>query len=157
MEIGAESTVPEVYGIIIVGVRAAGCILANRLSENSNMRMLMLEASANLHEDLRVKTPVGAGQCLGISGSDWRFWSELQAGLDGRIIYHLRMTDWQKECNQMTHSIIAIRPGLNAWAEFGKSANDEQLVHCDLSDEIKATHFGSPVYHQHRTVLERNS
>ncbi|GBP43989.1 Glucose dehydrogenase [Eumeta japonica] len=63
----------ECYDFIIVGGGSAGCVLANRLSENSNWTVLLLEAGPdeNVLSEVPVLFPV-----LQTSNIDWQFVTE---------------------------------------------------------------------------------
>lgn len=74
------------YDFIIAGAGSAGCVLANRLSENPNVRVLVLEAGvaqAPREIEERIQTPAQWPTLLG-SEVDWGYTSVPQDGLQGR-------------------------------------------------------------------------
>ena len=60
------------YDYIIVGAGSAGCVLANRLSENPEVRVLLLEAGAEDWNPL-VHMPAGIAQLVGQKGVNWDY------------------------------------------------------------------------------------
>ncbi|KAI9650357.1 hypothetical protein NHQ30_000370 [Ciborinia camelliae] len=73
------------YDFIIVGGGTSGLVLATRLSETSDVQVLIIEAGENRDEDPRVKIP---GLWLSLQGTenDWNFESQPQVELGGRRI-----------------------------------------------------------------------
>ena len=73
------------YDYIIIGAGSAGCVLANRLSENPKNRVLLLEAGGP-DTNLNIHIP-GAYLKVHKSKEDWGFWTEEQAEAFNRKIY----------------------------------------------------------------------
>ncbi|RYP50158.1 hypothetical protein DL768_004275 [Monosporascus sp. mg162] len=71
------------YDFIIIGGGTAGLVLANRLTEDSTVQVLVLEAGEDLTEDPRVKTP-GLYPTLFGSDADWGAVTEPQVS-NGRV------------------------------------------------------------------------
>ena len=65
------STSLEYFDFIIVGAGSAGCVLANRLSKNKNVTLLLLEAGGS-HKDIRIKVPIAFSQNFETS-HDWAY------------------------------------------------------------------------------------
>jgi choline dehydrogenase-like flavoprotein len=77
------------FDYIIVGGGSAGCVLANRLSENPKTRVLLLEAGGK-DNYIWIHIPVGYLYCMGNPRTDWGFQTNEQAGLNGRALSYPR-------------------------------------------------------------------
>ncbi|KAI1078670.1 hypothetical protein F5B20DRAFT_200064 [Whalleya microplaca] len=70
---------------IIIGGGTSGLVVANRLSENPDVQVLVLEAGKDLSADPRVNIPALFTSLMG-SDADWQYKSVPQPGLGGRSI-----------------------------------------------------------------------
>ena len=77
------------YDYIIVGGGTSGCVLANRLTRNKNVNVLLIEAGAR-DDYLWIHIPVGYLHCIGNPRTDWRFNTEPDPGLGGRALIYPR-------------------------------------------------------------------
>ena len=77
------------HDYIIVGAGPAGCLLANRLSENPAHRVLLLEAGGQ-DNYAWIHVPVGYLYCIGNPRTDWCFKTEAEPGLGGRALNYPR-------------------------------------------------------------------
>lgn len=77
------------YDYIIVGAGTAGCVLANRLTRNKDVTVLLIEAGAR-DDYLWIHIPVGYLRCIGNPRTDWLFNTEPDPGLGGRALIYPR-------------------------------------------------------------------
>jgi choline dehydrogenase-like flavoprotein len=77
------------FDYIVVGAGTAGCILANRLSEDRRSRVLVLEAGGR-DNWIWFHIPVGYLFAIGNPRSDWMFRTEAEPGLNGRSLAYPR-------------------------------------------------------------------
>lgn len=77
------------HDYIIVGAGPAGCLLANRLSQNPAHRVLLLEAGGQ-DNYAWIHVPVGYLYCIGNPRTDWCFKTEAEPGLGGRALNYPR-------------------------------------------------------------------
>src|SRR4051794_41913521 len=74
-----------VHDYVIVGAGSAGCVVANRLGEDPDVRVAVIEAGPP-DDDPNIHMPFGFGLNL-TSDFDWALFSEPEPGLDYRRNY----------------------------------------------------------------------
>jgi len=77
------------WDYVIVGAGTAGCVLANRLSADPDVRVLLLEAGGK-DDWIWIRIPVGYLYCIGNPRTDWCYRTEPDPGLNGRSILYAR-------------------------------------------------------------------
>lgn len=77
------------WDYVIVGGGTAGCVLANRLSADPEVTVLLLEAGGR-DDWIWIHIPVGYLYCIGNPRTDWCYRTEAEPGLNGRSILYAR-------------------------------------------------------------------
>lgn len=109
------------FDFIIIGAGSAGCVLANRLSENGKFKTLLLEAGGS---DLNfwIWMPIGYGKTFYRRSVNWMYETEPDAGLNGRISYWPRgkVMGGSSSINAMVY-IRGQQDDFNDWEDMGNS------------------------------------
>jgi choline dehydrogenase len=84
----AGDSTPQ-FDYVVVGAGTAGCLLANRLSVNPQVRVLLVEAGGRDNYPW-IHIPVGYLYCIGNPRTDWMFHTEADPGLNGRSLRYPR-------------------------------------------------------------------
>jgi choline dehydrogenase len=74
------------YDYVIVGGGSAGCVLANRLSADANIRVLLLEAGGRDTHPL-IHMPAGLAGLVNNRSINWRYYTEPESELQWRRLY----------------------------------------------------------------------
>ena len=76
----------DAYDFVIVGAGSAGCVLANRLSENGRYSVCLLEAGpADRYPWIHI--PIGYAKTMFHPVYNWGFYTDPDPGMNGRRIY----------------------------------------------------------------------
>ncbi len=73
------------YDYVIVGAGSAGCVLTNRLTEDPEISVLVIEAGGK-DRDPWIHIPLGWGKILNERRHDWMYFSEPEPNCDNRRI-----------------------------------------------------------------------
>ncbi len=133
------------YDYIIIGAGSAGCVLANRLTEDAKCTVLLLEAGAKDNKP-EIHIP-GAYSKLNRTSVDWAFWTEPQKHMDNRKLFIPRgkTLGGSSSTNAMAY-VRGNREDYNEWASLGNKgwSYDEVLPYFKKSESNEQ--FGEP-YH----------
>ncbi|THH18790.1 hypothetical protein EW146_g2256 [Bondarzewia mesenterica] len=105
------------YDYIVVGGGAGGGVVANRLTENSDIRVLLIEAGSSDYKNVNIEVPWFAPALAGTQ-FDWNFTTVAQPGLNGRSIPYPRgyVLGGSTAINYMTHC-RGSKDDYDRWAE----------------------------------------
>ena len=128
------------FDYVIIGAGSAGCVLANRLTEDSNVSVCLLEAGGT-HKHWSVFTPGATIWNMVMGKRNWRFETEPQEGLNGRKGYQPRgkVLGGSSSINAMIY-IRGHKADYDAWAALGNSgwSYDDVLPYFKKSENREA-------------------
>lgn len=117
----ASSSSPD---YIIIGGGTSGLVVANRLSENPDVHVLVLEAGQDLSADPRVNVPALFTTLMG-SDAAWQFQSVPQKDLNGRSIKEPQGKALGGSSAINGQAFIApAQADIDAWAKLGNQGWD---------------------------------
>ncbi|PYH88425.1 oxidoreductase [Aspergillus ellipticus CBS 707.79] len=121
MSVLHTTALPPTADYIIVGGGTAGLVVANRLSEDPSVTVLVLEVGPDRTSDPQIQDPAAWHSLIGTE-VDWKIRSVPQAGLNNRELDHPsgKLLGGSSAING--HMYVApSRAGINAWAELGNT------------------------------------
>ena len=116
------------FDYIIIGAGSAGCVMANRLSENPDTSVCLLEAGPSdanpLHKHL-IKVPLGISLLMWHPVLNWGYYSEKESRLNNRRMYSPRgkVLGGSSASNAMVY-IRGQAEDFNHWASLGNKGWD---------------------------------
>ena len=134
------------FDYVIVGAGSAGCVLANRLSEDGNSTVLLLEAGPpDTYPWIHI--PIGYGKTMFHPVLNWGFQSEPEPHLNGRRIYtpRGRTLGGSSAINGMIH-IRGQAEDFDAWEALGAEGwNSRETLRYFIKSERNSR--GANAYH----------
>ncbi|MGH8031364.1 MAG: GMC family oxidoreductase [Luteimonas sp.] len=117
-----------VYDYVIVGAGSAGCVLANRLSEDRDVRVLLLEAGGRDWHPF-IHMPAGVAKLVGQKGINWNYDTAPEPHLDNRRLWWPRgkVLGGSSSINAMCY-IRGVPGDYDDWAAQGASGWDWRSV-----------------------------
>jgi choline dehydrogenase len=109
------------WDYVIAGAGTAGCVLANRLSADPAVSVLLLEAGGK-DDWIWIHIPVGYLYCIGNPRTDWCYRTEPDPGLNGRSILYARGRVLGG-CSSI-NAMLYLRGQMRDYDEWARIAND---------------------------------
>ncbi|MFC3716862.1 GMC family oxidoreductase [Luteimonas soli] len=116
------------YDYIVVGAGSAGCVLANRLSEDPGVRVLLLEAGPRDWHPF-IHMPAGLAKLVGQKGVNWDYDTAPEPQLGGRTLWWPRgkVLGGSSSINAMCY-VRGVPADYDGWAAQGATGWDWDSV-----------------------------
>ncbi len=116
-----KAFVPSDFDYIIIGAGSAGCVLANRLSEDPDARVLLIEAGPRDRHPF-IHMPAGLAKLVGRKGVNWDYDTAPEPHLDNRVLWwpRGRVLGGSSSINAMCY-IRGVPGDYDDWAAAGAS------------------------------------
>jgi len=123
------------FDYVVVGAGTAGCLLANRLSADSDRQVLLLEAGGP--DDYPwIHIPVGYLYCIDNPRTDWRFRTEVSPGLNGRSLLYPRGKTLGG-CSSI-NGMIYMRGQARDYASWAEATGDDAWTWANCLPDFRA-------------------
>ena len=134
------------FDYIVIGAGSAGCVLANRLSEEGDARVLVIEAGG-WDRDPLIHIPLGWGKILEERRHDWDYFTEPEPRLEDRKIETARgkVIGGSSSINAMAY-VRGNRADYDRWRQMGLTG----WSHDDVLPYFKRTESWEQGQDQHR-------
>lgn len=134
------------YDYIVIGAGSAGCVLANRLSEDSDKSVLLLEAGGK-DRNPWIHVPIGYFKTMHNPSTDWCYMTEPDPGINGRQLQWPRgkVLGGSSSLNGLLY-VRGQREDYDDWAALGNQgwSYDEVLPYFKKSENQER---GASEYH----------
>ena len=135
------------FDFIIVGAGSAGCVLASRLSENPNNRVLLLEAGGRDWHPF-IHMPAGLAKLIELTRINWSYETEPEPEMNGRRMYWPRgkVLGGSSSINAMCYC-RGHRKDYDSWADGGADGWGSSQTFCPTSSSLKTRKTAPCEYH----------
>jgi choline dehydrogenase len=135
------------YDYIIIGAGTAGCVLANRLSQDLGVSVLLIEAGRK-DDYVWIHIPVGYLYCIDNPRTDWLYRTEADAGLNGRTLIYPRgkVLGGSSSINGMIY-MRGQAPDYDQWAELSGDPSWRWDAVLPLFRKTEDYHGGADDFH----------
>ncbi len=146
----------KIFDYLIIGAGSAGCVLANRLSEDANSKVLLLEYGGS-DNSIYIQMPTALSIPMNTNRFAWQFHTEPEPGLNNRQMHCPRgkVLGGSSSINGMVY-VRGHAEDFNAWQRSG--AADWDYRHClpyfKKADDWK---YGSDAYRAQGGPLSVNN
>lgn len=115
----ARSAITQSFDYIVVGAGSAGCVIAARLAQRGDVRVLLIEAGGRDVNPL-YRIPLAAGSLLRWPRGNWSYFTTPQAQLNGRELYWPRgkVIGGSSSINGMVY-VRGLASDYDGWAASG--------------------------------------
>lgn len=140
------------FDYIVVGAGSAGCVLANRLTEDGNSSVLVLEAGGK-DNSIFIKMPAALAYPLNGTKYNWAYWSEPEPFLDGRTMYcpRGRVLGGSSSVNGMAY-VRGHAKDYDRWASYGLTGWDYASI-LPYFKKSESRELGGDDYHGEKGPL----